>query len=196
MSNNPLHCEYWRTSGVGKTSVLRALLERIERPTLVTTTSRQKRSNERDGVDYFFVTEKEFKERIAAGRLLEYYYFPQRQAYYGVEWQRLKDLLAQQVLILSAIEVHGWRALRATYPEALGIYLLPENEDQIRQQYLARDPRMSPEALAERLAASAAELAEGKPEYVIHVVNAPNRLEKTIDEVYATIAKIFPQFVQ
>jgi guanylate kinase len=183
-------------SGIGKTSVLRALLKQFpDAERLVTTTSRPPRPHERDGIDYYFIAEAEFKNRLAANAFLEHYFFPERGVYYGVERQVLETMLARNVLIFSAIEIHGWRVLKATYPDALGIYLLPANENQVREQYLQRDPKMDPAMLAERLRASAAELEEGKPEYTIHVVNHPGKLPETVHTIAAIIAKTYPLYV-
>src|SRR3989339_783825 len=93
-------------SGGGKDSVINAILKKIPNSArLLTTTSRQPRPDQKEGIDYHFISLKKFKEKIKRDKFVEYNFYADN--YYGVEKKVLNKTLKNNDLILSQIEVNG-----------------------------------------------------------------------------------------
>src|SRR5512140_1478310 len=111
-------------SGAGKTSLVRALMERG--PGLrfsVSYTTRRQRPNERPGIDYFFVDKDEFEAMAARGEFLEHARVFDN--HYGTALAQVESSLnAGQDLILE-IDWQGARQIRAKLPECRTIFILP-----------------------------------------------------------------------
>ena len=98
-------------SGTGKTTITRRILK--ESPEIVysvSATTRKKRENEVDGVDYFFLTENEFKEKIAGNEFAEWEKF--YDYYYGTYREYLEGNLNKGKNVLLEIDVNGARRAR------------------------------------------------------------------------------------
>ena len=137
-------------SGAGKTSLVRALLEREERLAVsVSHTTRPRRSDERDGEDYHFVAAAEFAAMIRDGAFLEHAeVFGHRYGTSLAEVARLRD--AGRDVILE-IDWQGARAVRQQAPEAIGVFILPPSLDALAARLRGRgsDPE---DVIARRLA--------------------------------------------
>ena len=93
-------------SGVGKTSLVHRLLERTARLRLsISYTTRVPRPGERDGVDYYFISEAEFEKRIADDSLVEYAQVFGN--YYGTGRDRIDETLAAGDSVLLEIDWQG-----------------------------------------------------------------------------------------
>ena len=111
-------------SGTGKSTVVRRLLARMPRLIhSVSCTTRAPRTGETDGVDYHFVTEKEFEHRIQRGYFLEW--AKVHDASYGTPRRPIDDAIARGMGILLDIDVQGGMAIKQAFPDALTIFLLP-----------------------------------------------------------------------
>lgn len=111
-------------SGSGKSTLVDAVLARSEGVTrVVTCTTRRPRGQERDGVDYHFLTTEEFERRIAAGDFLEYARVHDR--YYGASRAEVEPLLAAGTDLFLVIDVQGAAQVRKSMPEAVRIFVLP-----------------------------------------------------------------------
>ena len=109
-------------SGVGKDTVIQHMKERsLPFHFVVTATSRPKRSNEIEGVDYFFVTHQEFTEMIETGELLEYAVV--YEDYKGIPKKQVHDALSSGSDVVMRVDVQGAKTIRGLYPEALLIFL-------------------------------------------------------------------------
>lgn len=111
-------------SGAGKTSLVKALLDRDPGLHLaVSCTTRSPRPGEVDGVHYHFLHEAEFLRRIEAGAFVEHAeVFGNR---YGTTAAAVEDALAQGQDLLLEIDWQGARQVRSRWPEAIGIFILP-----------------------------------------------------------------------
>lgn len=124
-------------SGTGKTTLLRAALRRV--PGLefsVSATTRAARTGERDGVDYHFVDVGRFRGMLAEGALLEH-----AEVYgtlYGTPRAPVLAALAAGRSIVLDIDVQGAAQVRAAYPEAVTIFVLPPRVEAIRERLAAR----------------------------------------------------------
>jgi guanylate kinase len=167
-------------SGAGKTSLVRALMERI--PALafsVSFTTRPPRPNEVDGRDYFFVSPEEFERMAQAGEFLEHArVFDNR---YGTGRARVEAALeAGQDLILE-IDWQGARQVRERLPEAIDVFILPPSRAALEERLRARRSD-SPEVIARRLRDSVAEMSHWA-EFRYVVVN--DRFEQALEDMAA-----------
>jgi len=111
-------------SGTGKTSLLRALLARLDHLALsVSDTTRPPREGEIDGEQYHFIDVAAFRSGIEQGRYLEY--AEVFGNYYGTSRSRVEALWAKGRSVLLEIDVQGAAQIARQYPEACSIFILP-----------------------------------------------------------------------
>ena len=134
-------------SGAGKTTLVRALLER--NPSLsfsISYTTRKKRDTEEEGRDYFFVTGEKFAELEAEGELLESaQVFDNR---YGTGRAQVEARLAEGRDVILEIDWQGARQVRQTMPECQSVFILPPSLDELERRL--RDRRTDSEAVIAR----------------------------------------------
>jgi guanylate kinase len=137
-------------SGAGKTSLVKALLERL--PDLQVSTShttRPRRPNEEHGREYYFVDNTEFDRLAAAGGFLEHARVFDNQ--YGTGHQQLEDKLAAGHDVVLEIDWQGARQVRAVMPACRSIFILPPSREALRARLTGRRTD-SPEVIERRLA--------------------------------------------
>ena len=124
-------------SGGGKSSLIRALLERDDRVRLsVSHTTRDPRPGEQDGVHYHFVSETEFLELIDNDAFLEHArVFDNR---YGTGREAVEEQLAAGYDILLDIDWQGARQVRQSFPACRGIFILPPSMKELRRRLTDR----------------------------------------------------------
>ena len=165
-------------SGVGKGTLIRSLMERVPELELsVSATTRQPRPGEEHGVHYFFLTDEEFDERIAAGDFLEHASYSGRR--YGTLRSELEKRVASGTPVVLEIEVQGARQVREAMPEAVQIFIEPPSEDALRTRLIGRGTD-SADQVAARLDTAREELL-AREEFPHRVVN--DRLEAAADEL-------------
>ena len=115
-------------SGVGKDSVLRAM-KNSELPIhhVVTVNTRAPRPDEKEGVDYFFVSREKFEDMIAHEELIEYSHV--YDDYKGVPKSQIQDALDSGNDVVLRLDVQGAEKIKNIYPQAISIFLLPSNQD-------------------------------------------------------------------
>ena len=153
-------------SGAGKTSLVRALLEREPAIRLsVSYTTRPPRPGEADGVDYHFVDEARFLALKAAGEFLEHAHVHGNWYATSATWLKRETELGHDVLL--EIDWQGAAQVRRLIPEAVHIFILPPSLESLRER-LERRGQDSPEVIARRLVAAREEMAHcGEFDYVI-----------------------------
>ena len=155
-------------SGAGKTSLVRALMER--EPSLafsVSFTTRPRRANEQDGRDYHFIDDRRFEDMVREGAFLEH--AEVFGNHYGTGRHQVEQALqAGQDLILE-IDWQGAQQVRARMPEVLDIFILPPSRT-VLEQRLRNRRTDSPEVIARRLRESVEEMAHW-PEFRYVVIN-------------------------
>src|SRR5512137_1429404 len=124
-------------SGAGKTSLVRALMQREPRLRFsVSYTTRKQRPNEKHGRDYFFVTHEEFARMVAAGEFLEHATVFDNS--YGTSRAQVEEsLTAGQDLILE-IDWQGARQIRRALPECHSIFILPPSRAELERRLRGR----------------------------------------------------------
>ena len=167
-------------SGVGKDSVLDELERRgYHFYRVITCTTRAPRENEREGVDYHFVSDAAFDALVAGDGLLEHAEVYGRR--YGVPRAQVEDQLAAGNDVVVRTDVQGAASIRRLMPDAVLIFLAPPSlEDlatRLRERGTDDDGRIE-----RRLEAARGELARSREfEYV--VVNQPGRLDEAVDRI-------------
>ncbi len=170
-------------SGVGKTSVCKALVER--EPGLVHSvshTTRARRPGEREGVEYHFTSRAEFEALAARGVFVEYAEYGGNL--YGTSAEQLDAALARGTDVLLEIEVQGAAQIRARRPDARLIFLLPPSWAELERRLRGRGTD-GPEVVERRRALARREL-EAADLFDWRVVNED--LERTIAEVRQILA--------
>jgi len=124
-------------SGTGKTTIIRSILKIM--PDVVysiSATTREKRPNEQDGVDYFFIDKETFQQRIDDQQFVEwekvYDYF------YGTPKSFVEKVIAEGKSVLLEVEVKGALAIKKVYPSAVMIYLLPPSLEELEKRLRER----------------------------------------------------------
>lgn len=169
-------------SGAGKTTLVKSLLARDPQVVYsVSCTTRAPRAGERDGVDYFFVSDDEFRRRIAAGEFLEH------AEVHGYRYGTLRSWIDEQLHadrdVVLDIDTQGAAQVRALMPEAIGIFILPPSLAELESRLRARGT--DAEAVIERrLAAARAEIAHAG-EYDYAIIN--NDLDTAIGDLLVVV---------
>ncbi|MFH1897752.1 MAG: guanylate kinase [Candidatus Desantisbacteria bacterium] len=138
MKSNSLLLVISAPSGAGKTTVTRGVLKAFpEIQFSVSMCTRPKRDNERDGIDYFFVSKENFKDCMARGDLVEWTKI--YDDYYGTTKRVVEDMLSAGVNVIFDIDSKGARAIKELYPDnAVLIFILPPFMEDLRIRLLGR----------------------------------------------------------
>jgi guanylate kinase len=175
-------------SGAGKTTLLDYLKRSV--PNLVysiSATTRSPRMSEKDGVHYFFLSESEFKRRIASSEFAEWAVV--HGHYYGTPRRFVDEVTVSGQHIIMDIDVFGKKKFDIVYPQSVGILLLPPSMDVLRERLLRRNTD-SLSVIDLRIANAVKEMEfakkEGKYEYT--VVN--DDLERAKFEVVGIVRNV------
>jgi guanylate kinase len=168
---------------VGKGTLIRLLLDRFPDMALsVSATTRSPRPGEEDGVDYHFLTQEQFQERIDRGDFLEW------AEYAGNRYGTLRSELDRDACpLVLEIEVQGARQVRARVPEAISVFIAPPSEEALRTRLVGRGSD-EPEQVEKRLAVAREELA-ARDEFHHVVVN--DDLDAAVQELSDYVASIW-----
>lgn len=124
-------------SGCGKTTLSKMLVQsNIGLINSISMTTRRSREDERDGVDYFFVEEKEFKKAIVKKEFLEW--TKNFGFYYGTPKRFIMDNLKKGQDILLSIDVKGAIKVKKLYKDAILIFLLPPSLEALKKRLKER----------------------------------------------------------
>lgn len=124
-------------SGAGKTSLVRAVIERHPQAcTSVSYTTRARRAAEVDGRDYFFVDVAQFDRLRRAGEFLEW--AEVFGNFYGTSRAQVRELVARGHRVILEIDWQGARQVRERMPESQLIFVLPPSEAELERRLRAR----------------------------------------------------------
>lgn len=169
-------------SGVGKNTICDELLKRNHDLYLsISMTSRNKRPNETDGKDYYFVSTEEFENNIASGNFLEY--AKVHDEYYGTPKNEVINRLNNGIDIILAIDVQGAINIKRMYPESVLIFLMPPDMTVLKDRLINRKTETK-EKIIKRLNTAYNEINEiCKYDYVVvndDVLNAVSKIESIL----------------
>jgi guanylate kinase len=171
-------------SGVGKSTVLRRLLERHPNQLRlsVSATTRAPRPGETDGADYYFLNSDEFQRRRQAGEFLECFEVFGRGHWYGTLLSEVRPSPSDPRSVILDVDVAGADQVRRLFPGVPTIFLQPSSERELERRLRARGTE-SEEAIQRRLEVARRELARAG-EYQSQVVN------DTVDDAVNQISEI------
>jgi guanylate kinase len=169
-------------SGAGKTSLVKALMEREPRIQFsVSYTTRRPRPNEIPGRDYHFVSPERFQEMIANQEFLEHARVFDNC--YGTGVRTVQEALSNGEELLLEIDWQGARQVRARLPEACSIFILPPSRDALELRLKGRSTDAD-EVIQRRLQESAQDLGHWS-EFDFVVIN--DRFEQAIEDLQAIV---------
>lgn len=171
-------------SGVGKDALLTRMKEKgYSYYFVVTATTRPRRPDEVDGVDYHFVSMSEFAEMIEQGELLEYAVV--YGDYKGIPKKHVREALASGQDVIMRIDVQGAATVSKLVPQAVTIFLTVTSEEELVQRLLRR--KTEPEGQLKMRIATARQELKRMSEFKYVVVNHEDRLDETVETVAAII---------
>ena len=125
-------------SGSGKTTLCKAL--QIVEPEIewsISYTTRQKRSIEEDGIDYFFISEENFEDLIIRGHFVEWQNV--HGFYYGTSLSSLKNAIEDDKMMLLEMDVKGSMSIKKLYPkQTFSIFIMPPSITHLRERLRSR----------------------------------------------------------
>jgi len=168
--------------GVGKSTITKALMDHPDFWVSVSATTRSPRAGERDGVDYFYISDDEFNRRISANEFLEWAEFAGNK--YGTPITEVHEKLAKGLNVILEIEIDGARQVRKSSPNAQLIFIAPPSWEELVKRLEGRGTD-SDERRAERLALAQEEMA-AQSEFDYVVVN--DQLDRVIAQLVSLAA--------
>jgi len=174
-------------TGVGESTITKAVIKAHPNfKRLVTATTRKPRLNEKNGIDYYYFTEVQFKDEIKKGNIIEYTYVVKRKVYYGSYKPDLDKKIKKGYDIIINPDLVGARYYKEYY-NATTIFIAPESLGDLRKRLLARDPNINKKELEKRLAGAKYEMEKEASFYDYRVINKEGKLEQAIEEVLEII---------
>ena len=123
-------------SGSGKGTVVEKLKADPSYALSISATTRQPRNYEQDGVHYFFKSTDEFKKMIEEGKLLEWAEFCGN--FYGTPKDYVMGKLNEGLNVILEIEVQGAAQIKKIFPEAVTVFLIPPDKEELRKRLIGR----------------------------------------------------------
>ncbi len=169
-------------SGAGKTTIVRSVLKKIPKIVFsISATTRAKRDYEVDGVDYFFLTEDEFKEKIEKNEFVEW------ETFYGYYYGTLKSFIDSEMKkgnsVLLEVDVKGAMKIKEVYPDAVSIFILPPSIEELKNRLINRKTETE-EDLLKRFERAKMEI-EFQTHFQYKVIN--DDLEDAKDKVFSIL---------
>ena len=173
-------------SGSGKSTIVHHLLDNHpEIEFSVSATSRAPRGEEKDGVDYWFLTEEEFRRRIAEDALVEYQEV-YAGSFYGTLKSEVERIWAKDHVIIFDVDVKGGYNLKRYFgDDALSVFIQAPSIEELRRRLVLRGTD-SPEAIDRRVAKAAEEMTWA-PKFDRVLIN--DDLEKAFAEAEAMVSE-------
>jgi len=169
-------------SGSGKTTIVREILKQYpEFAFSVSYTTRKRRSVEKEGIDYFFISEKDFESKINSSEFVEWEKF--YDYYYGTLKKKVDDNIKSGISTVFEVDVKGALSIKKVYPFATLIFISPPSIEELKQRLVKRNTETD-EDLQKRIQRAEMELSfKDKFDHVVTNIN----LEQAKKEVKTII---------
>lgn len=155
-------------SGGGKTSLVKKLIETLDHIEVsVSHTTRAMRPGERDGVDYFFIDDKEFIKMVNDNAFLEH--AKVFNNFYGTSIEQINARLACGIDVVLDIDWQGAEQIRRSFPDAVSIFIIPPSLDALKQRLTNRQ-QDNHDVISDRMKKAQDELSH-YPEFDYLIVN-------------------------
>lgn len=178
-------------SGSGKTTIVRHLLkqEKLNLEFSISATSRDKRGEEFDGKDYYFLSSKEFKSKIKNDEFLEWEEV-YRDNFYGTLKAEVERIWAKGKHVIFDIDVSGGLRIKRKFPkETLAVFVKPPSIDELKIRLKKRKTE-SADKINMRIAKASAELATAP---LFDVIIENNNLDKALKEAETLVSNFIEQ---
>ncbi|MCX7798014.1 MAG: guanylate kinase [Melioribacter sp.] len=164
-------------SGSGKTTIVKDILQNFPNFKFsVSATTRKKRPDEVDGIDYFFITEDEFKKKIENGEFIEWEKF--YDYYYGTFKSTVEENLKHGFNTIFEVDVKGALNIKKAYPDAVLIFIVPPSIEELKRRLEKRNTETE-EDLKKRIQRAEMELSfKDKFDYIVENINLDEAKEK------------------
>lgn len=171
-------------SGAGKDTVVRRMMEKYPEIELsVSATTRAPRNGEKEGIDYYFMTNEAFEQKIERGEMLEYVHYCDR--YYGTPKSEVDRRLDAGIPVVLVIEVIGAANIKKLYPDSTLVFIMPPSLEELSRRLHGRGTE--PEDVIQKRLARAQEEIERKAQYDFSVVN--DDVDHCAEKVYSILRK-------
>ena len=146
-------------SGSGKSTIINFLMQQnLNLAFSISATSRPPRGTEQHGIEYFFLSPEEFRQRIDRGEFLEYEEV-YKDRYYGTLKEQVEKQLEQGQNVVLDVDVKGGCNIKKYYGDrALSVFIQPPSVEALRQRLIGRGTD-SPEVIEDRIARAEYELS-------------------------------------
>lgn len=169
-------------SGAGKGTLMKELLKRYDNYALsISATTRNPRDGEVDGREYFFVTEESFRDMIEQDALIEYAQYVKH--FYGTPKEYVLNQMKKGKDVILEIEIQGALKIKERFPEAILIFVMPPNAEELKRRLIGRGTE-SMEIINARLR-RALEEAEGMEAYDYILIN--DQIDTCVEEMHRMI---------
>jgi len=169
-------------SGAGKTTIIEKLLKEIDGLILsISHTTRLPRNGEINGKDYYFITKKEFKNKIDQNEFAEWNEY--QGQYYGSSFENLENAKKQGKDLLFDIDINGAANIKKKFDNGTYIFILPPSISSLRERLLKRGAE-SREVIESRIKIAEKEIQHFK-EYDYVVVN--NKVSEASQKISSII---------
>lgn len=175
-------------SGAGKTTIVKEILKAFPRIVFsISATTRPKRETETDGVEYFFLSEKEFENRIKKEDFIEW------EKFYDYYYGTLKSFIIENIesgkTVLLELDVKGALTIKRLYPYAHLIYISPPSFEELVKRLRQRNTE-SESDFQKRIERAIMELSlKDKFDFIIDNLE----LETAISEAKSLVNKILKE---
>ena len=171
-------------SGAGKDTIVGGLLEIDDSFSLsVSATTRPPRLTEKNGENYYFLTVKEFEDKIAQDGFIEYAKYGSN--YYGTLKCDVEKRIQNGKTVILVIDVQGAAEVKKLYPGVLSLFIMPPSREILRCR-LRKRMTDSEEDISKRMCIAEQEITKSC-DYDYTVVN--DDLDKAVSQVYNIIKK-------
>lgn len=175
-------------SGAGKDSVIGVLRDRgAEMTFAITALTRLPREGERDGIEHFFLTEREFEQRLANGWFLETAKVYGRR--YGTPIHQVREPLLAGRDVMLRLDVQGARELKRRYPGVIAIFVEPPSPEEAERRMRSRATE-SPQEIERRIAAMRGYELSFAEEADFRVLNTTGDLDRAADRVWEVVNSV------
>lgn len=169
-------------SGTGKGTLMKALIEKYDCYALsVSATTRNPRPGEKEGREYFFISDSEFEKMIEDDGLVEHAGYCHH--YYGTPKKFVEEQISKGKDVILEIEIQGALQIKKKFPEALLLFVMPPNVPELEKRLRGRGTETE-DVIHERMIRAKTE-AEGIEQYDYIIIN--DQLDTCVEQTHAVI---------
>ncbi|MFL2664685.1 MAG: guanylate kinase [Dehalococcoidia bacterium] len=174
-------------SGVGKDVIIEEMINQNPKDYhfTITATTRNPRENEKNGINHYFLSIKEFTLMIENNELLEW--AKVYGNYYGVPKKQVNEALQAGNHVIIRVDVQGAKRIKVVMPQAILIFVHPPNMEILKNHLITRGVN-SDNDISLRLSEAKKEIPQSSF-FEYSIINQEDRLLETVEEIYKIISK-------